>query len=298
MLKNTKLLIFTILVFIQVLFGVNFTASKVVVSNIDPLLWSNIRFIIAGLVMLVLTLVSKNPHPKFKRYDVLAMIGLSFLGMGLGQALFLYGLNLTTSINTSIITTLIPVLTLVIVLIRKQDEMNLRKVLGIIIAFSGVLIMKDFSKLSLNSSSLIGDICVFAGALCFALYLSFGRSFLQRFDNMWVTTYMFLISGLSMILFNLDKIQSFKMPLITNELIASALYTVFGATILTYFLNNWTLKRVGSANVALFIYLQPVVASIIGASYLGEEVSSRMIFASLVILAGIILTSLKPKLAK
>jgi drug/metabolite transporter (DMT)-like permease len=294
--KTNKLLIFGVLIFIQVLFGVNFTASKVVVSNINPLLWSNIRFIVAGLLMLAFTLISRREHPKFTPKDLLTLICLSFLGMGLGQALFLYGLNLTTSINTSIITTLIPVLTLVIVLFRRQDEVNTRKVLGILIAFSGVVIMKDFSKLTLSSGSYLGDLCVFTAALCFALYLSYGRTFLQRFDNMWVTTYLFLISGCSMILFNLEKIQNFQTPIITNELIISSIYTILGATILTYFLNNWTLKRVGSANVALFIYLQPVVAAIIGVFYLGEKITLRMAIASLVVLSGIYITSSKKKL--
>ena len=64
---------------------------------------------------------------------------------------------------------------------------------------------------------------------------------------------------------------------------------------MTYFLNNWSLRRVESGNVALFIYLQPVIAGIIGFFFLGEIVTLRMLISSLFIILGMSVTIFKSK---
>ena len=40
-----------------------------------------------------------------------------------------------------------------------------------------------------------------------------------------------------------------------------ALYTILGATVLTYVLNTWALRHTHSSNVALYINVQPIVAA-------------------------------------
>lgn len=287
---NSQLVVILVLILIQVLFGINFGASKVIVRELDPIIWSNIRFLVAGVIMTIVTILSKREHPEPSKEFFLPLIPLSLFGMALGQGLFLFGLKNTTSINTAIITTLIPILTLLIVILRGQEKANVYKVSGVILAFIGVLIIRDFTKFKIGSSTFLGDLLVFLGASCFAIYLSYGRSFLRKFDNMWTTSYMFLISGAIMIIFNLVALSELKWPKMDNLFILAVIFSIVGATLLTYFLNNWALRRVQSGNVAVFIYLQPIVAALIGYFYLGEKISTRMIICSLLIFTGLILT--------
>lgn len=276
---------------IQILFGVNFATSKIIVGKLDPFIWSNIRFFIAGIIMLIITLLMKREHPKFSKKFFLPIISLSLLGMALGQGLFLFGLKLTTSVNTAILTSTIPILTALIVVFRKQESLNIYKIIGIVLAFIGVIFIRDLSTMSFNSETFIGDLLVFCGALCFALYLSYGKNFLMNNDNMWVTTYMFLTASLIMFVYNIPRIELFTLPKETTNIFwFSFIYTIIGATVLTYFLNNWALKRAASGNVALFIYLQPVVAGIIGHLFLDEIISLRMMFSSVLVLVGVVVT--------
>ena len=289
-------MVYLVLIIIQVLFGINFATSKVVVSQLDPFVWSNIRFLCAGFVMFLVTVLLKRPHPQKTKEFFLPILPLSLLGMSLGQGLFLFGLNLTSSINTAIITSTIPLITMVIVVLRKQENLTKLKVIGFLISFAGVLFIRDFSITSTSSMNYLGDMLVFLGAACFALYLSYGKNYLMKFDNLWVTTYMFLASGLFMLFFNLFRIEKISVPtnLSFNFWMSSA-YTIIGATVLTYFLNNWSLRRVESGNVALFIYLQPVIAGIIGFFFLGEIVTLRMLISSLFIILGMSVTIFKSK---
>lgn len=279
-----------VLILIQVLFGVNFPASKVIVDQMDPILWSNIRFFLAGIGMLLLSLVLKRPHPKLNKDFLLPVTVLSILGLALGQGLFLIGLRYTTSINSAILITCIPILTLLIVVIRKQEQLTFNKFVGFIMSFMGVLLMRDVSSFQLGNETLWGDFLVFTAAFCFAMYLSFGKKFFMKFDNMWSTTWMFFISGIALCVFNIGKFSQVASVNYSPMFFYCAAFSIVGATLLTYFLNNWALKRAPSGNVAIFIYLQPVVAGVIGYFFLKEEVTLRMGICSILILSGLLFT--------
>jgi drug/metabolite transporter (DMT)-like permease len=238
--------------------------------------------------MLIITLVSKRKHPPLNGTFFKSLIPLSILGMALGQGLFLVGLKYTTSINSAILITCIPILTLIIVIIRKQEELTFNKFIGFVLAFLGVILIRDITSFKLGNETLIGDGLVFAGALCFALYLSYGKKFFMSYDNMWSTTWMFFISGFIMTLFNFGKINEIKEMKFDSTFISCALFSIIGATLLTYLLNNWALRRASSGSVAIFVYLQPIVAGIIGYLFLHEEVSLRLVICSLFIMCGLL----------
>jgi len=293
-----SLYIVLILILVQVLFGINFSTSKVIVLKLDPILWSNIRFLIAGIILLFVTLISKRKHPKINKEFIINLFILSLLGMALGQGLFLFGLKYTTSVNTAIITTTIPLLTLFIVVIRKQEELTWHKLLGIILGFLGVVFIRDLTKIDFGGDSLRGDLLVFLGAFCFAMYLSYGKEFLRKNDNLWVTSYMFLISGIMMCFINIPKFIEFSMPQIDFLFLSCVIYTIIGATLLTYYLNNLVLKYASSAQVALFIYLQPLIAGLFGWYFLGEEINFRTVICFVLILSGVIVSLMGKSLKK
>lgn len=291
--KDNPTVVLAVLVFIQILFGVNFPASKVIVGKMDPILWSNIRFLLAGVGMLIFTLIMRRKHPVLNKEFLLPVTILSILGMALGQGLFLIGLRYTTSINSAILITCIPILTLLIVVLRQQEELTFNKLVGLVMSFMGVLLMRDITSFKLGNETLWGDILVFLAALCFAAYLSFGKKFFMKYDNMWSTTWMFLVSGTLMSFFNFNKFSQISTTEFSQVFYYCAGFSIFGATLLTYFLNNWALKRAASGNVAIFIYLQPVVAGLIGYFFLGETVTVRMMICSVLILTGLLFSMSK-----
>ena len=286
------------LTLIQVLFGINFSTSKIIVLKLDPIIWSNARFLIAGIILLVITFISGRKHPKVDRKFWIHLSILSLLGMVLGQGLFLFGLRYTSSVNTSIITTTIPLLTLFVVVARKQEELTWPKLLGMTLGFMGVVFIRDLTQVSFSSNSFQGDILVFLGAFCFALYLSLGRDFLRKYDNLWITSYMFIISGIAMCFLNIPKFIEFKMPQVDTLFLMAVIYTILGATLLTYYLNNLVLRYASPVQVALFIYLQPIIAGLFGWYFLEEEISLRTFICFLLILSGVVISLFEKNLLK
>ena len=183
---------------------------------------------------------------------------------------------------------MIPILTLMVVVLRKQEELSFNKFIGFVLSFFGVLLMRNVDDFSLDAKTLVGDGLVLTAALCFALYISFGKKYFMKFDNMWTTTWMFFVSGIAMLPFNITAYESIWSEKLEMVFFGAAAYSIIGATLLTYFLNNWALKRAASGQVAIFIYLQPVVAGIIGYFFLGEPVTFRILVCSTLIMSGLL----------
>ena len=243
--------------------------------------------------MLIMTLMMRRKHPKLNKEFLIPVTILSILGMALGQGLFLIGLQYTTSINSAILITCIPILTLLIVVLRRQEELTFNKLIGIMMSFMGVILMRDITSFKVGNDTVLGDFLVLLAALCFAAYLSFGKKFFMKYDNMWSTSWMFLISAFLMSFFNFSKIGTLSVSEYSSVFYYCATFSIIGATLLTYFLNNWALKKASSGNVAIFIYLQPVVAGIIGYFFLGELITLRTAVCSALILSGLLFSMSK-----
>jgi drug/metabolite transporter (DMT)-like permease len=65
-----------------------------------------------------------------------------------------------------------------------------------------------------------------------------------------------------------------------------ALIIIF-PTVGAYYLNGWALTKVPPSTVAIYIYLQPLVAFGFAPLLLGEKFNSRTIIAALLIFAGV-----------
>jgi drug/metabolite transporter (DMT)-like permease len=287
-------LVFLALTAVQVLFGVNYVVSKVVVDTFPPLVWASIRIVIAATLMLTFAKLSGRPAPDDGKRFFGPLVIFALLGIVINQGSFLLGLHYTTSTNSAILNTLIPIFTLLVVTIRGQEPLTLRRGLGFFCAFAGVLVIRRVEDLSLSDKTLVGDLLTMLNCLSFSLFLSFSKHFLEEHDRLWTTAWLFTYGSVGLTAIALPQYTTFHMPEMTPMLLGCALFSIIGGTILTYFLNNWALSYTRSSSVALFIYTQPVVASLLAWAWHGQLISGRSAAAMVLIFIGMLL-ALSPK---
>ncbi|MGK5084373.1 DMT family transporter [Bdellovibrionota bacterium FG-1] len=282
-------LVVTALITVQVLFGLNYVISKVVVDAFPPLLWASIRIIIASFFMLGAALASKRPHPKDGIHFFGPLVIFALLGIIINQSSFLVGLHHTTATNSAVLNTLIPVFTLLLVTLRGQEPLTLRRGLGFAFALMGVLSIRKFEEISFNNTTWIGDLLTILNCLSYALFLSFSKKFVQTHDRLWTTTWLFIYGSVGLTLLALPDWMSFHWPTITPQLLACMIFAILGGTLFTYFLNIWALAYARSSSVALFIYVQPLVASLLAWGWMHQAPTSRTFVSSGLIFSGMIL---------
>lgn len=281
--------VFGVLVLVQILFGINYVVSKVVVLALPPLIWASSRAIVIATIMLFLAGLLRRPQPDWTPRVIGRLVLLSLFGIVINQSLFLTGLRLTTSTNSAILCTLIPVFTLLIVTVRGQEKVTKEKLLGFLVAFFGVLVLFHIENFQLKHQTAKGDLFIVLNALSFAIFLSLGRKMFRDFDGLWMTGLLFLFGSLGLFILSIPEWMVFNPPQFTHTLISCIIYATLGGTLLTYFLNLWALGHTHASKVALFVYVQPLVATGLGVVFLGETLTGRILFSALLIFGGVYL---------
>ncbi len=282
------MLVVLALIAVQFCFGANYVISKIVVTNFPPLVWAGIRIAIATVVMFSVCFASGRPRPKLDRSFLLPLVGFALMGTILNQTAFLMGLKLTTSTNSAVLNTLIPIATLALVTIRGQEEGNWKKGLGFVLALSGVLSIRRLEDVHFGDATVIGDLLNIFNCLIYACFLSFSKNFISKHDSLWVTAFLFLYGTVGINLIAIPSWLSFHPPLMTSSLWLACAGAVGIGTLAAYFLNFWALKYAKPSQVALFIYLQPIIAAGIAYLWFGETMSFRVAASSALIFLGMI----------
>jgi drug/metabolite transporter (DMT)-like permease len=278
---------YLLLLVVQVLFGINFVASKVVVTHWSPFAFACWRFLLSGLIILIfLKLTGKSialERQYWKRLAFLALTGFSF-----SQSFFLHGLSLTTSTNTALIGSTIPLFIFLINRIRGQGTWSKRKVTGLLLSFIGVLVLRKFENFSLSDQTLVGDLFILFACFFLSLMISLSGDFFKKVDPMVGSAHMFCLGGI--FLLPLWLTSSPMLPIDVPTIFYPSLsFSIIGATCLTYLFNNIALKKVDSDVVGLFIFLQPVVAAVVAYFAFDQIITQRSVIAFFMILAGVLL---------
>jgi drug/metabolite transporter (DMT)-like permease len=282
-------LVLSALIAVQILFGINYVVSKIVVGVFPPLVWASLRIIVSSVIMVLAAVLARRPHPKGGREFFVPLIGFALLGTIINQASFLVGLHYTTSTNSAILNTLIPVFTLLIVTMRGQEPVTVRRVIGFLFAFAGVLVIRKVENFSLSDRTVVGDLLTILNCLSYGFFLSYSKKFLEKHDPLWTTAWLFIYGSIGLTVLAIPEYTTFHWPELTSKLWAAVVFAVVGATLMTYFLNFWALAHAKSSQVALFIYLQPVVTAVIAWAWFDERVTVRTIAAMLFIFLGMVL---------
>ncbi len=282
------------LISIQILFGVGYIFSKLLVESFPPLIWACIRSFCAALSIGVIALVLGRPHPKLNRQFFFPLLAFALLGGLLTQGLFLVGLRHTTSTHSSVIFTLTPIFTLMVVIYLREERLTPQNLTGFVFSFLGILILTEVEKFHLSATLMRGDLLTLGSACSYGLFIALSKNFFKKFDSTWITFWIFLCTGIGLAGFSFSEWETFRWPVMTPLLWILVTYGILGATLLSYFLVIWTIAHASPSKVALFSYLQPVLVSLIAYFFLGEGISPRTIGGSILILMGVGFTLWKP----
>ena len=279
-------LLVTALLLTQFCFGLNYIVSKVVVETLPPFLWAGLRCAVSCVLLASFALALKRRHPRGRDFFVKAF-WFSFLAISFNQGCFLLGLHYTSSTNSAILNTLIPVFTLIVVVFRRQETVTGQKLLSFALALAGVLVLVRADRFELGHGMGWGDFLTLLNSFSYALYLGTSKDFLCRYDRVWITVWLFAFGTVTLNIAAIPDWLHFQWPPISAALWACMIFVVVVGTFVTYLLTNWVLAYVEASKVALYVYIQPVVAAWIAWCWRGEVITFRTLLGSCLIFFGV-----------
>jgi drug/metabolite transporter (DMT)-like permease len=228
----------------------------------------------------------------FGKKDFLMLLKCAVFGVAANMLLFFKGLAITTPINAAILMVTTPLFVAFFSFFLLNEKVTKLKVIGLCFGVFGAILLLLGPSLSFNSTTLWGDLMVMTNAIIYAYYLIIAKPLLHKYSPLTVIKWTFFFGGLLVIPFGFTELKEVQWQAIPNSIWSAIIFLIIGATFITYVLNAWALRNANATLVGAYIYLQPVLATIIAVSIGKDSLTLPKVLFSLLIFTGVYLVGL------
>jgi drug/metabolite transporter (DMT)-like permease len=274
----------------NLIYGANFTIAKMVMPQfIKPLGFTFIR--VLGSVVFFFLVHTFFIKEKIQKADLPRIILSGLFGISINQILFLEGLNLTTPVNASLIMITTPILVMLISVFSLKEKITWYKVLGVLLGAAGAFYTIGGNELEFSSQTALGDFYIFLNAIAYGIYLSIVKPLMKKYNAITVLNYIFLFGYIPVFFIGLSQFQEVDWAAIPYNKYWAIFYVVFIVNCGAYLFNIYALGKVNPSVVGIFIYLQPIFATLIAIVFHSDVLSIEKIVAALLIFSGVYMVS-------
>ncbi len=284
------------------LWSFNFIFGKVALRYWPALALASFRLILAALIMLPVYLALRprraalqapeNPPATVSSGDDLwTFAQLGFFGVFLNQVCFTVGLNYTTVGHSALLIGMGPVFILLFARLQGLEALTLRKVLGMVVAFAGVILLVSEHGLSLRSGTLRGDLITLVGTLAFSLYTVLGKKVAAKYDSISMNAGNYCFGALLVLPLavreGLRLTRTAGWGAIPWQGWAALGYMAAFASVLAYVLYFWVLRHMTATRLGALAYLHPLLTTGMGIALLGEKFTGHLLVGAALVLGGV-----------
>ena len=275
------------------IYGLNHTIAKMVMPiYIGSLGLVLLRVLGATIIFWTIGLFFKSkPIEKKDRFTI---IKCGLFGMSINIAAFIAGLDYSTPVNSSILIIISQIFVVILSFFIFRNKINLLKILGIIMGFIGalILILNADSNSSVGRNIPLGNFLFIVNSISYAYYLIIVKPMAQKYDLITLFKWLFLIGLIFNFPLGINQFTDVNWSsLPVKEAILPMAFVVICTTVMTYFLNGYALSKITSTEVAVFMYLQPIIGIVFAIFTKSDTISLTIIIASILIFIGVYLTS-------
>jgi drug/metabolite transporter (DMT)-like permease len=287
------------------LWSTTFISSRYLmkVGAIDSISLSLLRFLIGGLILLLLgAVLFREKTFSVSATDLLKLAGLGLFGI-VGMSVFLFaGQRTTTATNSSMIMQLNPIMIMVGGLFI-GEKISVRQAGGVFMSLLGCFLVVNIISLkgfAYSAENMKGDFLVLLSAGCWAFYSAFSKNVVKRTGGYAATTWAMLFGALELLvlvgiisLFNFN--YDYKLPVSTGQWWVIVYLGVF-PTALAFFAWYEAMDKIDLSLLSVMQYLTPVFTIFMAFFMLSEKISLLNALGILFVLGGVVFTGSRKKL--
>lgn len=290
-------------ILVSVLWGTPSVLGKFILELISFPTLIFFQYFTAIITLLFILALKKNKAQKKKFFtwknkkDVMSMAVVGILGHGAFTSLSLYSLKFITAAENGIIQAIIPLLILLIASVFYDERFTKPQIITGFGAFFGIVLLVLDPTLEVHGFN-EGHLLCFLCTLCFAscAHKRSQLSVVYGPVHTMLYQYIFAFIAASFLLF-------FSSTPLTEFLILSAhpkilLMLSFIGVIVTgisYLFYIFAMKQIGVEKTGIALNLLPISSFILGAIFLGEEVTLIRVFAIFLVVLSVLLFELLGK---
>lgn len=280
---------------VSIIYSVTFTIAKDVMPEfIDAFGFILLR--VGGTVLLFWLVWFFMPKEKIALNDFPRIIAAAFFGVAFNMLTFFKGLSFTSPISAAVIMCTTPIIVLVLSAIIMKERMLKRRAFGILLGLVGTVVLILYGKSIGNATNAgWGNFLVFANAVSYGFYLIIVKKLMQQYNAFTFVKWIYTFGFLMVLPFGWQELQAVNWTIMPVAIYWKIGFVVVFSTFLTYLLNLLSMKELTPSTVAVFIYLQPLFATIFAIALGKDTLSPVKIISATLIFAGVYLVTQKKK---
>jgi drug/metabolite transporter (DMT)-like permease len=271
------------------IWGGMYVVSKVVLEIIPPFALVSTRLVLGALTLFLILLV--RGFPNIPRRQILQVLGVGFVGYGISLSLQFLGTKMSTAANGSLVTSATPAFVLIFASILLREKITTLRLASLALATLGVIAVIDPRSAQLNPELFLGNLALIGAAITWALYSVLVRKATQSLDVLPFSLIAFL-GGLPVTLpAGAWELGTLGIGEITPGVIGGIIFLGVISTALAMVLWNTAFALVDASLASLAFFAQPVVGTLLGWLFLGEQITPLFLLGGVLIGLGLIVST-------
>ncbi|MBP2636952.1 MAG: protein of unknown function transrane [Firmicutes bacterium] len=267
--------------------GGTYVVSKVVLDVISPLELVWFRYVVALCTLAVIGIATHQSW-KIAWRDIPLILAIGVIGYFVSIWTQFAGTQLSTAQMGAVITSATPAFMVIFARFLLQETLTIKKGISVCLATIGVLFIVGIGDT--GSPFQLGGLVLGIAALTWALMSVLVKRIPSHYSQLVTTTYAILIATIIITPLASPSLTSEHLVLLSQPVVwGGILYLGTVATAGAFYLWNKGLQFVDASRGGLYFFFQPLVGTLLGWLFLGEQVGISFWTGTGLILAGVLL---------
>lgn len=255
-----------------------------------------LRMLFAAPLFVIMAWWAGRPATVISLREIFGITALGFLGYYLSSFLDLAGLQYISAGFGRLILYLYPTLVLLMSAVFLKQPLRGMQLASLALSYAGIaLVFSAEARLGDDLAlTVLGAVLVFCSAVTYATYLVAGSRLVHRFGSMRFTAYASLIAT-GFVLAHFLAMRPVRALMVDNEVYALVAVLAVFSTVLPLWLMSEGLKRIGASQASLVGCVGPLATMAFAWAFLGEAMTLAQLAGATLVLAGVLIISLKPR---
>ncbi|HHY74271.1 MAG TPA: DMT family transporter [Bacillus bacterium] len=288
---NSLTLAYTKIALAMAIVGSSVVFGKLIISSFPIFLASELRFIVASIILVLFLVGKERQFPSIKFKDLLVLFIQALTGVFLFNVFMLYGLKYTTAIEAGIIMSILPAVIALVSLLLLKERLTKRKGFGILFAVLGVLLINLLGGKIGDIHSLLGNLLIFGAVLGETLFITLGKLISNKLTPLTISTMMSIFGLIMFLPFSIKEAKSFDFSSVGLGDWLNILYFGIVVTVLAFLLMYQGLSIVSASSAGVFTSILPLSSVILSFLILKEELLFPHLLGILFVVIAIFLIS-------
>jgi drug/metabolite transporter (DMT)-like permease len=294
---NGQFILYALMSVMVLLWSANFIIGKVALREFPPVLLGALRIGLAGVFVAPVywrkVRTAGEWFPPGRELFLLAFVAACSVG---NQLLFLIGLDRTSVAHSALIIGIGPIFVLLIAAGIGLERITLRKVAGMTMALAGVAVLVHqasgprASGSAQTEATLAGDAVTAAACVLFSMFAVYGKKVTESYGTLAVNGFAYVGGAALLTPIMLWQARGFPFAHVSAAAWSSLVYMALFPSLICYLIYYHALTHISATRVSAFIYLEPVIATLMAIAFLGERLTAPLVASGTVIFAGVYLT--------